>query len=815
MKRLKNYGGALLLGGVLALAGCAGSDGAQGPQGPAGADGNTGPSGVNGVAGKLKLTINGVVTAPVNGTNTATLTFTVSPAANVCPGGTCNDTLSLLGQKTLYAQEYNTATKTFDTAKNFSFGSIHFKGYTADGTGAVYTAIKANPPFTVETSASAFVYGYIATPGVVPAPTTGHYSLPDAVSSAAKVYGTVAWTSNAVVSGCEKCHGAPYSKHGYRQAAVAGLPDFASCKACHTDQRSGSDWQWYAIADDPAQLAADPNGVNTAFRTRYTYTANVMNDTHNSHAMEFNYPQSMANCVTCHKGKLANILTDANFKPMVCKSCHPARAVAGVEGERAPAMHDIWAATNLTAHQNANLDPYYSVTLENACNVCHFAGNLQGAKTFAEIHKGYNEAIYKDGNGARFDASIVATVTSVSYDAAAYVATVSFSVSGVSTSTAVVVPTVVGSLYGYDTKDFLVTGHSSSPKIECAKIGVGACTAAMTVTQGADNASFVASINLSTWANLINAGQVKRMEVGILPAVGFDPNAAISTTTGNFAVGVTGAVQTVDLTSTKANAKIAAANVYGKKIVDAAKCNACHDELGTTFHAPNYGSATTVGCRLCHTPQSAASHLEVQSRSIDSYVHAIHAMQVLDGKNFPFGSYDPAVDPVSAVSVSRYNDHVEGNYPNFAGPLNCESCHNPGTYDPPDQTKSLPGFISVIAAPTGRTGLPSAAALPQQITGPGARACGGCHRAFAINEGDGAKLASFVSHTNDFSTYVTAAMDPGYSATNTAAYIQYMAGAAGPVAATIGAKVERCDICHATAGSDHQNLFNVWRNGTK
>jgi OmcA/MtrC family decaheme c-type cytochrome len=797
MKRLKNYGSALLIGSVLALAGCAGSDGSQGPGGATGADGGTGGNGMNGVAGKLKLTINGVVTAPVNGTNTATLTFTITPASAVCPGSVCNDTLSVLGQKTLYAQEYNTTTKSFDTNKNFSFGSIHFKSLTADGNGAVYTAIKANPSFTVETSASAFVYGYIADTLVMPA--NGNYKLYNGMSSATKVYGAVGYSSNAVVSGCEKCHGAPYSKHGYRQATVAGLPDFAACKACHTDQRGGSDWSWYAIADDPAQLAADPtglasvmvNGVLSPWKARYNYTANVMNDTHNSHAFEFNYPQSMANCVTCHKGKLANILTDANFKPAVCKSCHPITAVAGIEGGRAPALLGLFSGS--TTHDTVG-DMYAGAgSADTACNGCHFAGNTVSAPTFAQLHKGYDELIYKDGNGTRFDASIVATVTGVSYDAPSYIGTVSFTIQGVSSTAVGVSSRAYAGLYGFGAKDFLASNVS------------------LTVTQQADKSQFIAKLDLSGAANkpLVDAGQVKRVEIAIMPTVLMDPSSPASTT--NPAVIVTGALRTIDITQTSADARITDDKVYGKKIVDPAKCLKCHDALAVTFHATeNYrGTVGVVGCRLCHTAKTAGSHLEMQSRSIDSYVHGIHAMQMIDAKNFPYGSYDPAVDPVSAVSVSRYNDHVEGNYPNFAGPLNCESCHYAGTYDVPDQTKSLPGVLSAMTPAATRTGLTYP--YPSMAVGPAARACGACHRAFAINESDGSKLGAFVGHTTDFSSYV----DPTQFTTLAAAVQYAIGGSTTSYAMPAGAKVERCDECHATAGSDHQALFNTWRNGTK
>jgi OmcA/MtrC family decaheme c-type cytochrome len=827
---MKNYGGALFLGAMLALAGCAGSDGAQGPQGPKGDNGSVGPTGINGATGqKLKLVLNGVVTAPVNGVNTATLTFTIYPAANVCPGGTCDDTLSLLGQKVLYAQLYNPATRTFDTNtttssfdKNFSFGSIHFSRITDDGKGAVYTATKASPGFVVETSASAFVYGYVA--DTLAMPQNGNYKLYNSMSSAAKVYGTIDYASNADVKGCERCHGAPYSKHGYRQAhvdtgdAAHQLPDFASCKVCHTDQRKGSDWAWYAIADDPVQLAADPNGVVTAFRTRYDYTANVMNDTHNSHAFEFPYPQSIANCVVCHKGKLANILTDANFKPMVCKSCHPMYGPAAprtIEDGRAPPMFQLWTdAGVLTGHQSSGLDPWYAVTADNKCNSCHFAGNTLGAKTFAQLHTGYSEQVYQAGAGAepgaKWSATVLTTVLSASYDAPSYIATVAFSMLNLPAN-AIVKPTVVASLYGHDTKDFVISGHSSQfadkttnmeftegATVRGSNPPVSSNSSRLVVTPAAAAqgvTSWTVQLDLSTWANIINSGQVKRVEVAFLPSVGLDPTQLASTT--NPPIAVAGKTQTIKIGTTTASAKVAAT-----KIVDPVLCVACHDELGITFHNPNYGSAGVVACRICHFAGVGGSHLEMQSRSIDSYLHAVHSMQFFDINT---------IDPNDVVSNMRYNDHVDANYPNFAGPLNCESCHVSGTYDVPDQKKSLPGILSKSSNFMGNPVRP----IPAQASvtvGPASRACGGCHRAQAINEGDGAKLAAFYGHMSDFGTYA----DPNAAFTTVAGYAEYLVGGATTSPGSVAnVKAERCEICHPTAGTDHQLLFKKFRDGTK
>jgi hypothetical protein len=50
----------------------------------------------------------------------------------------------------------------------------------------------------------------------------------------------------------------------------------------------------------------------------------------------------------------------------------------------------------------------------------------------------------------------------------------------------------------------------------------------------------------------------------------------------------------------------------------------------------------------------------------------------------------------------------------------------------PDQTKSLPGLLSASDEVTGWDR--KIGDMPEVVTGPAARACGGCHRAELINE---------------------------------------------------------------------------------
>jgi OmcA/MtrC family decaheme c-type cytochrome len=596
-------------------------------------------------------------------------------------------------------------------------------------------------------NANAFVYGYFgdsSLAGFPPNKPGRRYTFMDNMISVAQVVrGTIGYTSAANVEACENCHGKPYAKHGYRQARVYDLtdttyqtlaiPDFVACKACHTDQRRGSDGQWYLLVDDVAKYAAQGGEfADTAEILKYKYVANVMNDVHNSHAFEFAYPQSMANCVTCHAGKLDMILDDAHFTLTTCKSCHPVTGVGGTSDKRAPALATILPAT---VHGNMDL---YAGTVQ--CNVCHSAA-AGLASTFAQIHSGYDNTIYSDRNGTRYASTIQAKIDTATFDSASKQLTVNFSVAGAAAN-AVVNPTVVVSLYGYESKDFIVTGHGTSADGKRTLEWTGGSTSngpRLTVVQGANSTSFVATADLSSWGDKIVAdGSIRRAEIGILPALGVNQTAAPQNdpTKANYNpyLAIQGVTKTFDLIKGEILADTDA-KAYGRNIVAVEKCNKCHDALGKTFHSPTYGSAGVLACRLCHVGLSGGAHLEMQSRSIDSYVHAIHTFQAFDIKNFDFSK------PVDAL---EYEEHIDSTYPNFTT-LNCESCHNAGTYEVPDQARSMPGILSGSATITGMER--EIGTFKSYVTGPAARACGSCHRAEMINEDKAADLASFYSHT--------------------------------------------------------------------
>jgi OmcA/MtrC family decaheme c-type cytochrome len=773
-KRMRKYGGALFFAGMLALAGCQGEKGADGKNGNDGTNGtdltaaakaescsvchpdagaehqgiyNSFRDGLDPATSKLAASIVGATSSDNgNGTFTSTVTFTVSKNGT----GLTLAELKALKQKTMYAVTYTPgaagANGTFEKEKAFSFDVK-----TAVASGGQFTITKTDAPFAPENAASGFLYGYFGDTVVIPT-SKGHYALMDNVISAAKTYGAaIGYASSAKVSGCEQCHPKPYSKHGYRQAHVAGLPDFVSCKACHFDNKGGIDYNLQLAQSDPALMlerqALPPVGGEpdwgTTVETKYAYNMTVMNDTHMSHAMEFAYPQSMANCTTCHD--VSKILIEANFTPATCRSCHPETVAANaqVTAGRAPALSAIMPAS---VHTGVNIS---ATAPANACNGCHGDGS---SRSFKAIHSGYDKAIYA-ADGSKYSAAIKAQVGATSFDATTNKLTVSFSIAGAAAQ-ALIKPTVVVSLYGYDTKDFIVSGHGSAAdgtslleftegatqRSDPTKSANGPrLTVTPAMTPG--NTTWTATADLTTWAAMLADKSVKRVEIAILPAVGLDQTVAPQNDAAkagyNPFIAVAGTTATIDLATGNV-----VANAYGKAIVDAAKCNACHEALGTTFHTPNYGSAGVVGCRLCHTVMSGGSHLEMQSRSIDSYVHAIHSYQYFDVKNVKFSD---------AVAAFRYQEHTEeSTYPSFSI-LNCESCHVAGTYDVPDQARSLPGLLSASATVQKDRAIGT---VPSYVTGPASRACGSCHRAQAINEDDANKLASLNAHTGAFGTLI-------------------------------------------------------------
>jgi len=660
----------------------------------------------------LELTIDSVTSvADGAGAFNATMTFTIKKDGLPYIDA---DGLPSLEQKRFYAVTYDSATRMFDNSISFSDPVALGNGqYSVTATGITLDLNNSN----------GLAYAYIAD-GLLD---TEGMRLYDDVANAGLAFGDVAtYESAANVAGCEKCHGTPYMKHGYRAAEVAGLSDFAACKSCHYDTRTGGHEDWQILVNDPARYAEIHAGAELTpeEEAQYAYTANIRNDVHMSHAMEFPYPQSMSNCATCHEGKLDVILSNANFKVETCKSCHPVTGPEkGTQANRAPALKTIMPSS---IHDSMDLNT-------TNCTICHRAGGV--AAGFSDIHTGYNKMIYAAAD-LKYSDAIVVSIDDASV--ADNKLTIKFTAAEITDIAGIdvadIAPTVLVGMYGWDTKDFIIGPHErltddnndgeisggSGGDQRALEYEVGAEHPRAT-TVSAAGGSWEVVVDMSTWADLIADGTVKRVEIAVMPEL---------KDADGVQVALNAPSRTFDLGTNDFDD-----DFYSDIVKVEDGCNTCHDALATTFHSPDRGG-NIVTCRMCHITKSGGSHLEMQSRSIDSYIHAIHSFQAFDIGDVNFA------DPVEAL---HYDLHVEHVYPNFTI-KNCESCHNEGTYNVPDQSKSLPGLSSGSDYPLDGWDR-NIGDVPAYITGPGSRACGSCHRAELINEDEAGELISFNQHT--------------------------------------------------------------------
>jgi OmcA/MtrC family decaheme c-type cytochrome len=104
-------------------------------------------------------------------------------------------------------------------------------------------------------------------------------------------------------------------------------------------------------------------------------------------------------------------------------------------------------------------------------------------------------------------------------------------------------------------------------------------------------------------------------------------------------------------------------NTTSGRVVDPAKCNNCHNQLGVgpSFHAGQRNEPST--CGFCHNPNRASSGWSAGS---GSFIHAIHG---------------------SGKRTVEFNWHALSDTENFSEvtfpgrPQMCEGCHNAGMYD--------------------------------------------------------------------------------------------------------------------------------------
>ena len=186
------------------------------------------------------------------------------------------------------------------------------------------------------------------------------------------------------------------------------------------------------------------------------------------------------------------------------------------------------------------------------------------------------------------------------------------------------------------------------------------------------------------------------------------------------------------------NVQVAGTGYTGRRaIVEDARCNTCHQELGTftedAFHAGQRNDGTT--CSWCHNPNKVGTGWSIDSTV---FVHAIHASAK---RSVPY--------TYQATSATDGFFNVT-----FPGILNdCTTCHLPGTFDFSVTPQSAidnrlfrttatgtytasPALSPYVTAGTNYgsgfsfnagTGATTPAAATTLVTSPTAAVCSACH----------------------------------------------------------------------------------------
>jgi hypothetical protein len=464
-------------------------------------------------------------------------------------------------------------------------------------------------------------------------------------------------------------------------------------------------------------------------------------------------------------------LADTNFTGEVCQSCHPVNGINAQPGElynqphRAPALDYLWT-------RGADLS-FHDIT--SNCQGCHGAGV---SSSLTAYHTGYDVNI-TDSSGVRYADQYTVSIDAVSYDSVTGLITVDFSASDPA-----IVAELYVSFYGWDSKQFIVGSHERDANdVDCphsrrpgcnmefvpiSVLGPGESIPMFTEDAANVPGDWSVTVDPSLWqltktdpiATLIADGVVKRIEVTVAPELNLS-NLAVPGE--DVDVVLTAANETLDLGSSLiVDDYFKGANA----VVSTAKCNACHDALASSFHSESGRGGTGIEvCKNCHTTTFPGSHLEMASRAIDSYIHAIHSFQDFDVED-TFTGEDANGDPIPAfdpVFAKRYDQHINHVFPNFTI-RNCEACHLENVYNVPDQSQSMPGVLATSDAPLtwyeivgglaveDPAGRNISGSVPEFVTGPASRACGACHRSRFINRDLSGNLVAFNAHTQSFGT---------------------------------------------------------------
>jgi OmcA/MtrC family decaheme c-type cytochrome len=591
---------------------------------------------------------------------------------------------------------------------------------------------------------------------------------------------------------CEECHRKLGGIPGVSaEAAAAGFHggsrnNVQYCAVCHTDQRRYGQVEAVAASTDGAVRTFDSAGTRVldgrAIGNLPNYIHKVhaggllVNKNYNYAGVAFNetkYPQDLRNCTKCHDGSDTSTAKTAqgnNWKTapsiLACGSCHD--GINFATGTGVTIADAAKGLTSTTYGSTGLAHPAGPQPDDSNCTQCHKPSFVDTDLNHLPVTPpNLASALHVVGGNANTNAAWIASNTSRLPPGAIKV---SYDLKSVSRNASKQPVMVFRMLQNGARADL-----NANSAAELWDNFMGAPSVYFVYALPQDGITAPADFNASasvylktlwkgtgtgTSAGTLTGPDASGYYTATLTGVVVPDNAVMLTGGLGYSYNVT---STLPLTQTNLadyptaaspaglankiggliviapNAQKVATGYTGRRaIVEDARCNACHQELGTftedAFHAGQRNDGTT--CSWCHNPNRASSGWSADSTS---FVHAIHA---------------------SAKRTVPYNWHAtsatEGFFDvTYPGVLNdCQTCHLPGTYDFSATTSAAAmdnrlyrtvatGTLStsVSISPfvtTGvnygsgysvatATGVPTDAAATTLVTSPTATVCFACH----------------------------------------------------------------------------------------
>ena len=612
--------------------------------------------------------------------------------------------------------------------------------------------------------------------------------------------GSLALATKVVgIESCNTCH-APLAAHGTRVE-----PNY--CVVCHnkgsidfnTNNPIDLKNMIHRLHGGKNVLTKDYKIVNLVFKATDPVTKEVSGTA---------FPQDVKNCATCHETKYAAQANNWKTAPSVsaCGSCHDGIDFAtGLGLTLADAEYNKLATTlvKLTA------SPYGHVggrQLNDAtCSICHSAADIPvyhaaGVKTEhnTTLIAGAAEIAYELGS-VTINASKQPVIGFKITKNGTPVTALAAATTVVNTTGATVLNPAYEMIPGFANGPALYVAYAvpqdgvaapadfnarSNVNLNTLLLPDGSALKTGSVT-GPDAAGFFTATLTGTTASPITVPSTATMVTGAIIGTFTQKNVAgYPYTTEVVATVPTSRAAGGLVIKSMLKQKVATGFTGRRAIVDTAKFNSCHEQLGTdpAFHGGARNDATA--CAICHNVNMSSNGWAGDSRT---FVHAVHGQTALTA------STRKRTVPYTWVAVSATNNYSKIVYP---GDLKkCSTCHLDGTYD---YTASAytPALLAKMVDVTVATGTPIATGSAAYRNSPYITVGSVYGSGFSFAPATGVTVEA--AATTKVNSPIAAAC---FSCHDTATAQTHMAndggGAIYEARATALAKSERCLDCHA------------------